>query len=184
MLKLLALLLFHSMTTLYFDACSLIYLTKIEAKELLPRLGCDICIGSVVMEEITHEPKKHPEAQVLQTNLKKKIIQVVTQESSALSVPPSLGKGERETLHLSITKGGTIVTDDHLALKYARGRGLDVKTSDTILLELLRNQVITIEVFREKFNHLARIKTLKPAIVQLINQKAEAIAKQISNKKG
>jgi len=178
---LLALLLLHSMDSLYFDACSLIYLTKIGMKELLPTLGYNLFLCPVVKEEVTTEPEKYPEASTLGENIEKSIIQEVSNENPSNPAPVSLGKGEREMIELCLSMGGIPVTDDHQALTYARGRGLLPNTTEIILLDFLEKQVKTINEFRQRFDRLTIIKNLKPSIVNLVLQKADTIAKKIKS---
>ncbi len=179
MFILLSLLLRPSMDSLYFDSCSLIYLTKIGMKELLPSLGYNVFLGTATKEEVTRETEKYAEAKILKGNIEKKIIQEVSLEKPTYPFPISLGKGEREMIDLCLSMGGIPVTDDHQALNYARSRGLSPKTTEILLLRFLEEKIIALNEFRQKFNKLAIIKNLKPGIVNFIYQKANSIAEQL-----
>ncbi len=56
-----------------FDACSLIYLTKIQLKEKLPLLG-EILVSLTVKNELLADVEKFREAKTLKKNINKKLI--------------------------------------------------------------------------------------------------------------
>jgi predicted nucleic acid-binding protein len=170
-------------TQFFFDACSLIYLTKIKVKEKLPFLG-EIMIGKRVEEEITFDLEKFDEAQVLDDNIKKGLINKVKFDPKKKNREPiNLGKGEKEAINLSLSQNGIFITDDHKALNYAISKGLKPKTSEYVLLDLLKNKIISYQQFKLYFNKLANIKLLNPNIIEFIHNKANKILKVEGGKK-
>lgn len=170
------------MDKLIFDACSLIYLTKIEMKEMLPKLG-DILIGSIVKNEATDEPEKYPDAEIIQRNLDNDIIKEIPYKVEKLPKLVNLGEGEKEAIELCKKERAILVCDDGEAIKYAISRGLKPKTSEIILLDLLKADKITIEMFNERFYKLGVIKSLKPEIVEHFIEKAKTIIEERKKEK-
>lgn len=91
----------------------------------------------------------------------------------------NLGTGEKDTIEICLEKEGILVTGDHKALNLALGLGLKTKTSEIILLDFLKNSIITYDEFQKSFWELAHIKNLNPEIISFIFDKA----KQIINNK-
>ncbi len=165
------------MINLVFDACSLIYLTKIQMKEKLPQLGT-VIVCKEVKNEIIVDTDKFSDAKILKTNIKKGIIKEMDLKLKQIPQLTNLGKGEKETIEICLKKEYIPVTDDHQALNYAISCGLKPKTSETILLDFLRERIISFQEFHEIFKKLAIIKSLKADIITFINQKAENIIKE------
>ena len=90
-----------------------------------------------------------------------------------------LGRGEKETIEICIKNKGIPVTDDHQAINNALNFGLKPKTSEIILLDFLRNNIINYQEFKAFFKELALIKSLKSDIILFFKNKA----KEIVNKK-
>ncbi|MHA1146697.1 MAG: hypothetical protein ACTSR8_00450 [Promethearchaeota archaeon] len=164
------------MINLVFDACSLIYLTKIGIKEKLPSLGNPILIRAV-KEEIIVDIDKFDDAKIIKSNLDKQIIHENLEYNKKLPQVQSLGLGEKATIEFCLDKGGIPVTDDHKALNYAISVGLRPKTSEVILLDFLKIDVISIDDFKRFFKELAVIKALKPEIVDFFNEEGKKIMK-------
>lgn len=175
----LTMLLFHIMSNLVFDACSLIYLTKIQMKEKLPLLG-KVIISEAVKNEVIADLNKFPDSQIIKTNLKKNIIQETDLKLKEVPLIKNLGRGEKETIEICVRKGGIPITDDHQAINYAITRGLKPKTTEIILLDFLREEIITLQEFKIVFKNLASIKLLKTNVIAYIKKKAEKI---VNNKK-
>ncbi len=164
-----------------FDACSLIYLTKINIKEMLPKLG-DVIVSSTVKNELIEDIETFKDAKTLKKNIKKKIIKESDYKIKDLFSTKIMGKGEKDTIEICLKNEGIPVTDDHQALNLSISLGLQPKTSEIILTDLLRKSIIDYEIFRILFGELAVIKALKPKIITFFNKKAEEIIK-IKNKK-
>ncbi len=164
-----------------FDACSLIYLTKINIKELLPKLG-DVIISSTVKNELIEDIETFKDAKALKKNIKRKIINESEYKIQGLFSTKILGKGEKDTIEICLKNEGIPVTDDHQALNLAISVGLQPKTSEIILLDLLKKSIIDYEKFGTLFGELAVIKALKPEIIIFFNKKAEEILKIKNNK--
>jgi predicted nucleic acid-binding protein len=172
------------MTELCFDACSLIYLTKIRVKELLPKLG-GVNVCGTVKQELLEDEHKYPDAAILKSNMEKHIINVQAKAQPIVSrQSASLGAGEHETIAYCLKSGASFVCDDRQAVNYALGLGLKPKTSEIILLDLLDQDVLSETEFKERFDDLSSIKQLKTPIITYFRNKAgEIVAKKKATKR-
>ncbi|KKL09157.1 hypothetical protein LCGC14_2568680, partial [marine sediment metagenome] len=127
-----------------FDACSLIYLTKINIKEMLPKLG-DVIVSSTVKNELIEDIETFKDAKTLKKNIKKKIIKESDYKIKDLFSTKIMGKGEKDTIEICLKNEGIPVTDDHQALNLSISLGLQPKTSEIILTDLLRKSIIDYE---------------------------------------
>ncbi len=166
------------MKKLVYDACSLIYLTKIQLKEKLPLLGTVIVSPSVKNELIT-DINSFSDAKTLKSNFDNKIINESKLKLKDIFSSEYLGRGEKETIEICIKSEGIPVTDDHQVINNALNFGLKPKTSEIILLDFLRNNIINYQEFKAFFKELALIKSLKSDIILFFKNKA----KQIVNEK-
>lgn len=157
-----------------YDACALIYLTKIKVKEKLPLLG-SVIISPTVKNELIAEIDRFSDAKLLKRNLDNKIIEETSVKLNDVKYSRNLGKGENETIVICIRNGGIPVTDDHQAINYALNCGLKPKTSEIILLDLLKQNIIKYKEFQIIFKELARIKSLKHDVILFFKNKAEEI---------
>ena len=164
-----------------FDACSLIYLTKLQIKEKLPLLG-NIIISQTVRNELIADLDKFSDAKTLKKNLDKKIIKESKFKLKDIYTSENLGKGEKETIEICVKSEGIPVTDDHQALNYALNLGLKPKTSEMILLDFLQEDIINYQEFKALFKELVMIKLLKPDIVSFFKEKAKYIVDKKNNK--
>jgi predicted nucleic acid-binding protein len=164
-----------------YDACSLIYLTKINVKEKLVQLGL-VNVSPIVKSELISEKEKYSDAKVLKENLDKKIIEEMKLERGKSIFSKDVGKGEDESIQLCLQIDATLVTDDHHAVNKALNAGLKPKTSEIILIDLLKKGIISYEDFKKYFREIAQIKVLKPEIVLFFTDKAMEIVK--NNLKG
>lgn len=164
-----------------YDACSLIYLTKINVKEKLVQLG-SVNVSPIVKTELITEKEKYSDAKVLKENLDKKIIEEMKLKLEKSIFSKNIGKGEDESIQLCLQIDATLVTDDHHAVNIALNAGLKPKTSELILFDLLKDGIISHEDFKTYFRELAQIKLLKPEIVLFFTEMAMEIAK--NNLKG
>ena len=169
------------MKKLVFDACSLIYLTKLNLKNKLPLLGT-IFVSQTVKNELIADLDKFSDAKTLKKNLDKKIIQESKFKLKDIFTSENLGKGERETIEVCLKSEGIPVTDDHQALNYAFNLGLKPKTSEMILLDFLQEDLISYQEFKALFKELAMIKSLKQEIVSFFKEKAKYIIEKKNNK--
>ena len=172
------------MAKFIFDACSLIYLTKINIKEKLPKLG-EVIVSQTVRNELVEEIDQFEDAKILNRNIKNKIIKESNYKLKNFFTTKNLGQGEKDTIEICLKDEGVLVTDDHKALNLALSIGLKPKTSEVILLDLLKKSVIDYKKFTKSFEELALIKALKPEVVKFINKKAKKIIKNnINNSTG
>ena len=164
-----------------YDTCSLIYLAKINVKEKLVHLG-SVNVSPIVKSELISEKEKYSDAKVLKENLDKKIIEEMKFKRGKSIFSKNVGKGEDESIQLCLQIDATLVTDDHHAVNIALNAGLKPKTSEIILIDLLKEGMISYEDFKNYFRELAQIKLLKPEIVLFFTDKAMEIVK--NNSKG
>jgi len=162
-----------------YDACSLIYLTKINVKEKLVQLG-SVNVSPIVKSELISEKEKYSDAKVLNENLDKKIIEEMKFKRGKSIFSKNVGKGEDESIQLCLEIDATLVTDDHHAVNIALNAGLKTKTSEIILIDLLKEGIISYEDFKIYFRELAQIKLIKPEIVLFFAEKAMEIIKNNS----
>ena len=168
---------YYLMNIHVYDACALIYLTKIKVKEKLPLLG-SVIVSPTVKNELIADINRFSDAILLKHNIDIKIIEETKVKLNDGIFSKNLGKGENETILISIRNEGIPVTDDHQAINYAVNCGLKPKTSELILLDLLKDNIISHKEFQTFFNELAHIKSLKPDIVLFFKKKAEEIIKK------
>ncbi len=164
-----------------FDACSLIYLTKIQLKEKLPLLG-EISVSLTVKNELLADVEKFREAKTLKKNINKKLIKENNSKIENIFSSKKLGKGEKETIEICLKVKGIPVIDDHKALNFALSLGLKPKTSEVIILDLFKQNIIDYQEFKLFFKELAVIKALKPEILSLFKNKAKEIINNIKKK--
>ncbi len=169
------------MKKLIFDACSLIYLTKIGIKEKLPLLG-EVIVSRNVKAELLADIEKFTEAKILKKNIEKKIINESKAKLENLFSSKNLGIGEKETIEISVEVKGIPITDDHRAINFALSLGLKPKTSEVILLDLLSKEIIDYKEFGDYFKELAVIKMLKPEVLAFFKNKAKQIINQKNDK--
>lgn len=162
------------MAQVIFDACSLIYLNKIQLKEKLPLLG-EIYNSPAVKEEIIVDIDKFLNAKTLKSNVDKKIIKIKEIDIKHIPLINNIGKGENETIEICSIEGAVPVTDDHHALNYVLARGLKPKTSEVILLDFLKKDIITFKEFNSFLDKLAVIKSLKLNIISFFQEETEKI---------
>ncbi len=168
------------MTKFVFDACSLIYLTKINLKEKLAKLG-EVIISQTVKNELVEDIDQFKDAKTLNRNIKNKKIRESSYKLKNFFTTKNLGQGEKDTIEICLKDEGVPVTDDHKALNLALSIGLKPKTSEVILLDLLKKSVIDYENFTKSFEELALIKALKPEVVNFFYKKAKEIIKNNVN---
>ena len=164
-----------------YDACSLIYLTKLNVKEKLVHLGT-VYVSPIVKSELISEKQKYSDAKMLQDNFNRNVIKEVKLKGGKSIFSKNVGKGEDESIQLCLQLDGILVTDDHHAVTMALYAGLKPKTSEIILIELLKEGIVNYEDFQNYFRKLAQIKLLKPEVVLFFMDKANEIDK--TNSKG
>ncbi|MHA1294385.1 MAG: hypothetical protein ACTSQJ_17205 [Promethearchaeota archaeon] len=166
---------------LVFDACSIIYLTKINIKEKLPSLG-ELFISKAVIKESTADLDKFKEAKTIKSNIDKKILKLSTIKIKDQFSSKNLGKGEKEIIEICSKSGNIPVIDEQKAFNFALSIGLKPKTSEIILLDLLEKNIINYNDFKEYFYELAEIKLIKPNIIKFFKKKAKIIIENQSVK--
>jgi len=164
------------MNKMIFDACSIVYITKLDMKEMLPKLGANM-IGAIVKSEVIAERDKFPDAKKIESNLYNKILKEFKPINEDLPQIINLGEGEKESIEICLKENATFITDDHHALNYAISRGLKVKTTEVLLLDFLQEGIIDIKEFETQFKKLALIKSLKTNVIDFFMDKAHQIKK-------
>ena len=154
------------------DACSLIYLTKISVKEDILKLG-EINIAQSVKSELLVNAGAFLDAQIIQQNIQARKIHVI---STTIPYPTKVVDwGEQESLNLCKQTKETLICDDKRAINVAQAQSIRIQTSEMILLELFRLEMISYDKFEESFKKLARIKSLSAEIVEFFLLKAKHI---------
>ncbi|MHA1230111.1 MAG: hypothetical protein ACTSRP_05365 [Candidatus Helarchaeota archaeon] len=159
------------MDKIILDACSLIYLTKISIKEVLLDNFKAVIIPNYVKKEVLYDTNLYKEAKIIEQNINNKKIKVKDIKIEITS--KNLGKGELEAIELAIIENSLLITDDKLALTKCLLKNVSVKTSEVLLIDLLKRKIISYDEFKCKLNELNKIKTLKPDIFQFILKEGE-----------
>ncbi len=154
------------MDKLVLDACSLIYITKISIKKLVIESFTDIMISEAVKKEVLIDINRYFEAKTINQNIISKNINLKSISTQKLS--NNLGIGETEAISLAKSEQALLITDDKLPLRIALNFGIKVKTTETLLLYLLKEKKINFIQFKKKLNNLNQIKTLKPEVYSFI----------------
>ena len=155
------------------DACSLIYLTKINFKERLLK-NLKIIITNTVKCELLADLSKYQDAKIINSNIVAQKIEIKDIENVSTKLN-FLGKGEAESIENALRNKYPLICDDIQAIKYAKKQDLTVITTEIVLLNFLRSKWITDNEFSTFFHQLARIKSLNPEIIDYIKQKSEEL---------
>lgn len=158
------------MNKIVFDTCSLIYITKISLKKLITNVFSNIFIPTMVKKEVLYNPDEHIEGDTIKKNLDSK--KIIERKIRITQFTKHLGLGELEAINLAKDENALLITDDKLALNWALFRGIRVKTTETLLILLLKKKLIDFKLFMEKIIELNKIKTLKPEVFQFILNEA------------
>ncbi|MHA1785034.1 MAG: hypothetical protein ACTSVE_07525 [Candidatus Helarchaeota archaeon] len=159
------------MEKLVIDACSLIYITKISLKETIIKAFKNIIISEAVKKEVLQDLKKYSEAKFIEKNITSKKIKNKTIKNIRTS--KNLGQGGLKSITLAEIEKSPLLTDDKLALNNGIIYGIQVKTSEILLIELLKDGIINYKTFKEKIHELQTIKILKPNLFQFILKEGE-----------
>jgi hypothetical protein len=157
------------------DACSLIYLTKIELKEEFLKLG-QVYISQGVNSELLQDIDRFEDAKIIKRNIDRKKISLKILNDKTEQQNINLGVGEIETIRIAKKFNIIPITDDLQGINYGKTLGLKPLTSELILLKLLKKKLIDIEEFKNKFNKLAIIKSLSLDIVNFFIEQANKIS--------
>ena len=158
------------------DACSLIYLAKIDLKEIFLD-SFNVIIAESVKEELLRDADKFPDAKIIKKNIDKKKLASTKFENSNKLESIYLGQGELDTVRIALHQELIPITDDLQGIRYAKSKGLTPKTSEIIMLKLLELEMITLKEFTEKFQSLASIKSLSIGIVNFFIEQARFLNK-------
>ena len=158
------------------DACSLIYLAKIDLKEIFLD-SFNVIIAESVKEELLRDVDKFPDAKIIKKNIDKKKLASTKFEDSNKLESIHLGQGELDTVRIAFHQELIPITDDLQGIRYAKSKGLTPKTSEIIMLKLLETEMITLKEFTEKFQNLALIKSLSIGIVNFFIEQAQSLNK-------
>ena len=127
------------MKKIVFDACSLIYITKISLKNLIMNTFSNIIIPTTVKKEVLFDSEKYSEANTIKKNFESK--KLTEKKIQIKKITKNLGQGESEAISLADEEESLLITDDKLALNLAINRGVQVKTTETLLLILLKKKI-------------------------------------------
>ncbi len=117
------------------DACSLIYLTKIDLKEIFLS-KFNVIITESVKTELLRDVDKFPDAKIIKKNIDKKKLTSTKIEDSNKMESINFGQGELDTIRIALQQDLIPITDDLQGIRYAKSKGLTPKTSEIIMLKL------------------------------------------------
>jgi len=166
------------------DACTLIYLTKIDMKEIFLDTF-NVIITESVKAELLRDVDKFPDAKIIKKNIDKKKLASTKFEDVNKLESINLGQGELDTIRIALHQELIPITDDLQGIRYAKSKGQTPKTSEIIMLKLYETEMITLKDFIEKLQNLASIKSLSIEIVNFFIEQAQSLNRgKMNNMKG
>jgi len=151
------------------DSSTLIYLTKASCKEILAKMHNVIAITPKVYEETVIMGKNYPESTIIEENISNGIIKVESPQKILRGLPESLGSGEKEAISAAFERDLLLISDDVHAIRVALSFGLNVRTSETLLIEAYIKGLISLEELKRKISALMTYKSLRPDVYVLLN---------------
>ncbi|MEK6988155.1 MAG: hypothetical protein AABX97_08705, partial [Candidatus Thermoplasmatota archaeon] len=145
------------------DASPLIHLARIGRLSLIPQLyRRAVCPASVVREVVTrgHELGR-PDAAAVEAVLGDWLAAVMppaklAARAEALRRNARLGEGESDAILLAEDLRAPLLTDDALAARTARARGIDIRWTTSLVLEAAAGSVLSKQEARGVIEELVR----------------------------
>ncbi len=159
------------------DACSLIYLTKIDLKEIF-LAHFNVVIVESVKAELLRDVDKYPDAKIIKNNIDQKKLASSKFTNSNKLESINLGQGELDTVRIALHQELIPITDDLQGIRYAKSQGLTPKTSEIMLLKLFEAKKISFKEFTEKLHKLAAIKSLSIGIINFFMEQAKSLNRE------
>ncbi len=120
--------------TLVADAGPLIALARIRAIPLLERLSLRVLVPAAVALECAQDLSKPGASQIHEAIEAGRLLTQVPRTTRGLPLPPSLGPGERDAIHLALEVEGLALLDDRLARQATRRLGVAIVGTSGLLL--------------------------------------------------
>ena len=129
------------------DASPLIHLARIGRLALLERLYGSVVVPRTVWAEVARVSASHPEASALERASEawlevRDLSRREEKASEALGRRARLAAGEREAIVLADALRVPFATDDALAVRVARSRGLETRWTTAIIAEAFRRGIL------------------------------------------
>ncbi len=142
------------------DSCSLIYSIKIDIFDALKSLYSKIIISPTVKEEVidSGKLKDFSDALIAEEKLNLGLIKIHSPKSMLQNI--KLGKGETEILSLALEEQCPCLIDDIKAQKAGLNLKVDLKSTILILLELLKQKIITLTEYHSSLRKYGIIANL------------------------
>jgi len=154
---------------LIFDACSLIYLAKIDKLDILKSIPYDLCIDQEVYKECVINGKKlgYNDAYILEKFINKHFKIYETSIKNELIY--FRAKGECSIFILA--ENGICITSDKKAYNKILKRGRNVVKLEDLLYVLYQNRIIDILQFNEILEDLLKINAISIEKYFIIKEK-------------
>lgn len=158
------------------DACSLIYLLKMDFIETLVKIDKQVYITEMVHEEVVIRGKKkgRADAYLCDKFIKKGDIKVHTSPENLLDI--NLGIGELEIMQNAIEHDCPCVIDDKKAQRVAISIGTKVKIVPLLLLEAFKLNIISEIEYKMFFDSWIHYADPPSELIELIKNAKDLIS--------
>ena len=153
------------------DSSPLILLSKLKRIELLRELYEEVWIPEEVYKEVVVKGKDegYSDAYEVERNIKEFIRVKELDEKHfkrAEEIKSGLGSGESEALMLALQEEAEILlADDMEVRKMSKNKGISCRSTLGILLESLKEDIITLESYEECIEDLSNFSWISPEVV-------------------
>jgi len=153
------------------DSSPLILLSKLKRIELLRELYEEVWIPDEVYNEVVVKGKDegYSDAYEVERNIQEFIrVKELDEEHSnrAEDLKSGLGSGESEALMLALQEEAEmLLADDMEVRKMAKNKGITCRSTLGILLEALKEDIITLESYEECIEDLSNFSWISPEVV-------------------
>jgi len=153
------------------DSSPLILLSKLKRIEFLKELYEEVWIPDDVYEEVVVKGKEegYSDAYEVERNIQEFIrVKELDEEHSerAEEIKSGLGSGESEALMLALQEEAEmLLADDMEVRKMAKSKGITCRSTLGILLEALKEDIITLETYEECIEDLSNFSWISPEVV-------------------
>lgn len=138
----------------------MIYLTKVDLMDLLPKLFDKVWIGEIVYEEcvVKGKQERKSDAFIMERIIERgkfKIKELPSQKGFNKEKLYFVGPGETNVYMLTKSQEDTVaITSDSIAYKKLIRRGINVMRSDEVLLEALKRGIFNFDEFSDNLIRL------------------------------
>jgi predicted nucleic acid-binding protein len=157
------------------DACSLIYLSKIDFWEIIFKLYGELVITPAVLLEVVTKGKEKgkPDAFIIERKINENFLKIHTRKGSLPDF--NLGIGETETIKETLEEQVMALIDDKKARLIGTKLGLQIKNISLALIEALLNDHIDETQFDKYLVKWAMVSSPKQEEILFLNQLKELI---------